>query len=203
MATPGVIQRLLDAGMQFTELSQSKAEKLVGDLVKTGAVRRKDVESTVHSLLDRSRSATEQLVATVQAEVGKQVSRFAERMDNAEDRIEELASKVIPGRGGKQAPAKRAATATKSVASKAVAATAPAKKSATRRSAATKTPAKKTPAVQQAPAKKTTAAKAPAKKTAAATAPAKKVAAKKAPAKRAAAKKAPAAAVGATAPAAG
>jgi polyhydroxyalkanoate synthesis regulator phasin len=87
MAIPGVIQRLLDAGMQFSELSQSKAEQLVRDLVKIGAVRRKDTEATVRALVDRGRSASEQLAATVQAEVGKQVSRFAERMDDVEDRV--------------------------------------------------------------------------------------------------------------------
>ena len=169
MATPGVIQRLLDAGMQFTELSQSKAEQLVRDLVKSGAVRRKDAKATVHSLLERGRTATEQLVATVQAEVSQQVSRFAERMDDAEDRIEELAKRVVPGRGAaKQAAAKQAA------AKKVAAAKVPAKKAA-RTVAGAATPVKQA-AAKRVAAAKATAAEVPAKKAAA-----KKAAAKKAP----------------------
>ena len=39
-----VLRRLLDTGMQYTEMSQKNAEKLVSDFVKAGQVRRKDAE---------------------------------------------------------------------------------------------------------------------------------------------------------------
>ena len=68
-----LLKRLLDAGMQFTEMSQEQAEKLVKEFVKTGQARRKDSEQMVQQLVDRGRSATEQIVSTVQAELSKQL----------------------------------------------------------------------------------------------------------------------------------
>jgi polyhydroxyalkanoate synthesis regulator phasin len=154
-----MIKRLLDAGMQFTEMSQSSADKLVRDLVHNGQLRRKDAEKTVQQLLERGRTTSEQLVATVQAEVNKQVARVTDRLDGIEHRLEELASKLGVGQPvAPAAPAKPDATEK-----------APAKKA----SAAKKAPAKKAPV-----AKASAAKKAPAKKAAAAT----KAPAKKAPA---------------------
>ena len=89
-----LLKRLLDAGMQFSEMSQSTAEKVVHDFVKTGAVRRKDAEKTVQMLVDRGRSSTEHLVATVQAEIANQLGRFASRIDDVESRLEEIAAKL-------------------------------------------------------------------------------------------------------------
>ncbi|HAP77707.1 MAG TPA: hypothetical protein DCR14_16705, partial [Acidimicrobiaceae bacterium] len=86
MAAHPLFKRLLDAGMQFTEMSQEQAEKLVKEFVKTGQARRKDSEAMVQQLVERGRSATEQLVATVQAELSKQLGRFADRLDDVEDR---------------------------------------------------------------------------------------------------------------------
>ena len=91
MPAQTIIRRLLDAGMQFSEMSQSTAEKLVSEFVKTGQLRRKEAEQTVQALVERGRSSTERLVATVQSEVGKQLGRFADRIDGIEDRIEDLA----------------------------------------------------------------------------------------------------------------
>lgn len=140
---PNMIKRLLDAGMQFTEMSQSSADKLVRDLVHNGQLRRKDAEKTVQQLLERGRTTSEQLVATVQAEVNKQVARVTDRLDGIEHRLEELASKLGVGQPvAPAAPAKPDATE-KAPAKKASAAKkAPAKKAA----AATKAPAKKAPA---------------------------------------------------------
>jgi polyhydroxyalkanoate synthesis regulator phasin len=138
-----MIKRLLDAGMQFTEMSQSSADKLVRDLVHNGQLRRKDAEKTVQQLLERGRTTSEQLVATVQAEVNKQVARVTDRLDGIEHRLEELASKLGVGQPvAPAAPAKPDATEKAPVAKASAAKKAPAKKAA----AATKAPAKKAPA---------------------------------------------------------
>ena len=117
-----MLKRLLDAGMQFSEMSQSAAEKLVAELTQTGQVRRKDAEQTVQQLVDRGRASTEQFMSAVQAEVSKQLGRFADRIDDVEDRIEDLADQF-----GVKAKSK-AATVSAPVAEKAPAKKAPAKK---------------------------------------------------------------------------
>ena len=104
-----LLKRLLDAGMQFTEMSQEQAEKLVKEFVKTGQARRKDSEEMVQQLVDRGRSATEQIVSTVQSELSKQLGKFAGRLDDIEDRVEDLAKRV--GLSAKKAaPVKKAAS---------------------------------------------------------------------------------------------
>ncbi|MEQ1703006.1 MAG: hypothetical protein ABMA25_23100, partial [Ilumatobacteraceae bacterium] len=137
-----LLKRLLDAGMQFTEMSQEQAEKLVKEFVKNGQARRKDSEHLVQQFVERGRSATEQIVSTVQAELTKQLGKFASRLDEIEGRVEELAQKV--GIASKPAVKKAAA----------------AKKAAPAPAAA--------PVKTAAPAKKAPATKAPAKKAAAA-----------------------------------
>jgi polyhydroxyalkanoate synthesis regulator phasin len=157
MPSNPVLKRFLDAGVQFTEMSQQTAEKLVSELVNAGQLRRKDAAETVQTLVDRGRASTEQLVTMIQSEVGKQLVRIADRIDDLEDMIEDLGEEL----GLRAKEAKEAAPAAPSA------------------------PAKKAPA-EKAPAKKAPAKKAPAKKAPAKKAPAKKAPAKKAPAKKAA-----------------
>ena len=150
-----LLKRMLDAGMQFTGTSQDQAEKLVKEFVKAGQARRKDTEDLVRQVVERGRTATEHLVATVQAEVNRQMNRVAGRLDELEGRVEEIAKKLgLPSKPAKKAAAK------------------PAVKKAPAKAAA---PAKKAPA-KNAPAKKAPAKKAPAKKAPAKKAPAKKAA---------------------------
>lgn len=85
---------MLDAGMQFTEMSQKQAEKLVKEFVKVGQARKKDSDEMVRQIVDRGRNLSEQMVATVQAELAKQMSKFAVRLDDVEGRVEALAAKV-------------------------------------------------------------------------------------------------------------
>ena len=117
-----LLKRMLDAGMQFTGTSQDQAEKLVKEFVKAGQARRKDTEDLVRQVVERGRTATEHVVATVQAEVNKQMSRVAGRLDEIEGRVEEIAKKLgLPSKPARKA----AAPAKKTAASKA-----PAKKAA-------------------------------------------------------------------------
>ena len=151
MTANTILKRLLDAGMQFTEMSQSSAEKLVNEFVKNGQLRRKDAEKTVQQLVERGRSSTEQLFSAVQTEVAKQLGLFADRIDDLEDRIEDLAELLGLAAKANQDASPSAPPVTASSVE------APAEKAAM---AAKKAPAKKAPA-KKAPAKKAPAKKAP------------------------------------------
>ena len=158
MSGTSLLKRMLDAGMQFTEMSQEQAEKLVKEFVKAGQARRKDSSELVQQLVDRGRTATEQWVSAAQSEIGKQLNRFAGRLDEVESRVEELAARIGLTSPVKKAPVKEAAPA----------AAAPAKEAPAKKAAPTKkAPAKKAPAKKAAPTKKAPAKKAPAKKAAA------------------------------------
>lgn len=94
MATNPLLQKMLDKGMQFTEMSQKQAEKLVKEFVKAGQARKKDSNEMVREIVDRGRNLSEQIVASVQAELAKQMGKFAGRLDDVEARVEALAAKV-------------------------------------------------------------------------------------------------------------
>ena len=159
MAPHDSLQRYIDAGIAFTNMTRKKAEELVSELVKNGDLQTDEARARVDELLERGRQGTEVIVSAVRSEVTRQLGTVG--IANLED----LAAQVAAMLG-------RSATA--------------AKKAPARKTPAKKTPAKKTPA-KKAPAKKTPAKKAPAKKTPAKKAAAKKTPAKKAPAKKAAA----------------
>jgi polyhydroxyalkanoate synthesis regulator phasin len=163
-----VLKRLLDTGMQYTEMSQKNAEKLVSDFVRAGQVRRKDAEKTVKQLVERGRTTTEHVVGLIQSEVSKQLGKFAQRLDDVEARVEDVASNF--GLGSKSAAKKAPAAVVRPAA-------APAKKAPAKKAAKKKAPAKKA-AIKRAPAK-----------TAAGPSGVARVAVKKAPAKKAPAKK--------------
>ncbi len=131
MAQSDVLKRYLDAGANFTQLTQKRAEAIVNDLVKAGEVQTNQASQAVQDLLDRSRKATESLVAQVRTEVRDQVKGLglATKADIA--RLERRIDAVGPK--AKKAPAKK-------------------------KSAAKKAPAKKKSAAKKAPAKKKSAA---------------------------------------------
>ena len=170
MSKKDAFRRYLDAGSTFTQITRTRAEELVQELVKSGALQRKEAKARVDELIERSRKSSEQLIQVVRDEVASQMSALG--ISSIEDLARQVASLLNRSTDLVRGQEKAAAT------------TAPAKKAPAKKAAATKAPAKK------AAAKKTAAKKAPAKKTAA-----KKTAAKKAPAKKAAATTAPTAAV--------
>ena len=132
------IQSVIDSGLQFTEMQRKEAEKLVKKLVKAGEVRSAEADKTVQSLIERGKQTSAQIAELIKSEITKQFGWLADRVDEVEDQLESLVSRVS-GRGG-EAPKP--------------AASAPAKKA----------PAARKTAVRKAPAKKATAKKAPAKK---------------------------------------
>ena len=164
------IQQLIDAGVEFTEVTRERADAFVKQLVDRGEVQRRDAERVVQELVDRGRETSERIAANVQREVAKQVASMSERFDELEKRFEALTEMLA-----ERVPSASALVVVRKTS---------AKKAAAKKAAAKKAPAKK------AAAKKAPAKKAAAKKTAAKKAPAKKRAAKKAPAKKSTAKKA-------------
>jgi len=159
MATNDSLQRYIDAGVAFTNMTRKKAEDLVSELVQNGDLQKGEARARVDELLERSRQGTEVIVTAVRSEVARQLEAVGITS------LEDLAKQVATVLGRSTAPAKKA----------------PAKKSAAKKSAAKKSAAKKS-AAKKAPAKKSAAKKAPAKKSAAKKAPAKKSAAPQAPA---------------------
>ena len=157
-------QRYLDAGVNFTQMTRARAEELVQDLVKSGAVQRKEAQAKVEELVERSRKSSESLLHVVRDEVTHQLQALGISS------VEDLATQVATVLGRSASSAKKAA----------------AKKAPAKKAPAKKAPAKKAPA-KKAPAKKAPAKKAPAKKTAAKKTAAKKTAAKKTAAKKTAA----------------
>jgi len=126
-------QRYLDAGIAFTQMTRSRAEELVQELVKSGEVQGKEARTKVEELIERSRKSSESLLSVVRDEVGNQLHSMG--VSNIEDLAKQVAS--LLGRSSKAA----SGAARKSAAKKA-----PAKKAAAKKAPAKKAPAKKAPA---------------------------------------------------------
>ena len=138
MATNDSLQRYIDAGIAFTQMTRKKAEELVTELVQSGDLQRGDAKARVDELLERSRQGTEVIMTTVRTEVTRQLGAVG--IANLEDLAQQVAA--LLGRSGSDA----------------------AKKTTAKKPTAKKTPAKKTPA-KKTTAKKPTAKKPTAKKT--------------------------------------
>jgi polyhydroxyalkanoate synthesis regulator phasin len=197
MAENDLLTRLLDAGMTFTALTQARAEELIRDLVRAGAVQAEHAQESVDELLARSRRNSERVLEAVRSEIDDQLGKLdlATRADlerlvhRFADVAATIVAQVAPDRArGASTTASSRASAPAAVTSSSK--TAPAKKTPATKTAAKKSTTKKT-AAKKTTAKKSTAKKSTAKKTATKKAPAEKTAAKKTSTK-AAAKKAPA-----------
>src|SRR6478672_906140 len=69
-----MLKRYLDAGMAFTQMTRSRAEGIVKDLVKAGELQQKQAQKQVDDLVERSRKNTEQLVELIRGEITSQLS---------------------------------------------------------------------------------------------------------------------------------
>ena len=148
------LQKYLDAGVAFTNLTRAKAEELVSELVQSGEFQTGDARARVDELLERSRKGREALVAQVRSEVARQLDSVG--ITNLEDLATQVAALI-----GRSADAGKAATSRS-------------KKAAPKKTAAKKATAAKKTTAKKATAKKATAKKATAKKATAKTAAAKK-----------------------------
>ena len=90
MSKRDAYQRYLDAGIAFTQMTRSRAEELVQELVKSGEVQRKEAQAKVEELIDRSRKSSESLLSVVRDEVGNQLHSLG--ISNIEDLAKQVAS---------------------------------------------------------------------------------------------------------------
>ncbi|MGK2947683.1 MAG: phasin family protein [Acidimicrobiales bacterium] len=159
MAQNDIIKRYIDATLEFTSLTQTRAENLVKDMVNAGEVQADQARDAVVDLLERSRKNSEKLLDTVRKEVRAQITSLGLATQADLDKIEARIAKALGSAkkaAAKKAPAKK--TAAKKATKKAPAKKAPAKKTAAKK-ATKKAPAKKAPAkkaTKKAPAKKAT-----------------------------------------------
>ena len=66
-------RRVLETGMQFTELRRSQARAIVSDLVAQGHLAREQMAAAVDEVLEMSRRRSEELRRVVQHEVQRQL----------------------------------------------------------------------------------------------------------------------------------
>ena len=168
MAQNDLLKRYIDAGVSFTALTQSRAERLVRELVKAGELQADQAREAVVDLVERSRKSSERLIELISAEVRSQITSLGLASQADLDRIERRVAKLMGKPGPKKpkapehAPAKKA-PAKKATAKKAAAKKAPAKKAAAKK-AAKKAAAKKAPAAPKAPEMKVAPAESPVEK---------------------------------------
>jgi polyhydroxyalkanoate synthesis regulator phasin len=100
-------KRVLEAGMQFTEMRRSQARAVAADLVETGHMAREQMAAGVDEIIEMSRNRAESLRKIVQAEVQRQLSTLglATKADLA--KLERKLTKAQ--REAKKAPSKKAA----------------------------------------------------------------------------------------------
>jgi polyhydroxyalkanoate synthesis regulator phasin len=140
-------KRVLETGIQFTELRRSQAHRLASDLVAQGQLARDQLGAAVDELIEMSRSRSEELRKVVSSEVQRQLGALGLATQNDLAALERRLT----------AAAKSAASAPKKAPK-----TAPAKKAPAKKAPAKKAPAKKK--TQAAKASTSAARKAPAKK---------------------------------------
>jgi polyhydroxyalkanoate synthesis regulator phasin len=143
------VQRLVDAGVEFTDMSRKQAESIVKSLVKAGEVRRADADKAVQTLLDRSRETSDRVADSVQQELSRQMTWLSERFDELEERLDDLVE-TVAARVRSEIEAAQASVP-------AAAKKAPAKKTAAKKTTTKKTPRKKAPATKKAAAPTTAA----------------------------------------------
>ncbi len=165
------LQKYLDAGIAFTNLTRARAEKLVSELAQSGEFRG-DARAKVDELIERSRKSQEALFDQVRHEVDRQLEHLG--ITNLEDLAKQVA--VVIGRtaeagraatggraAGKKGPTKKKAAAKKSPAKRSAAKKATAKKATAKKATPKKSPAKSSAATKAAKKKSATkAAKRPA-----------------------------------------
>lgn len=148
------LKPLLDAGVDLVQMSPSRAEAVVRELVRQGEVRRHEADALLTLLVQRGKGATGQMVDALRSEAGRQVERLIERVASLEQRVEALTT--LLGRSAGRSAGGSSPMTEPSAASP--------KKTVAKKAASKKPPAKKTPAKKAVSSKKPPAKKAPAKK---------------------------------------
>lgn len=103
------LKQYLDAGVEFTQLRRSQAQKIVRDLVKNGQLAQEKTQSYVDELLERSRKRTEALVEAVRAEVRGQFETLGIATKDDLERLERKLARASRASTTKKASEKAAA----------------------------------------------------------------------------------------------
>jgi polyhydroxyalkanoate synthesis regulator phasin len=150
MNSSDLFRQFLDAGMQFSQLTQRRAEAIVKDLVKTGEVQAEQAQATVAEFVERSRLNSEKFFEQVRAEIRQQlkVLGVATKADLA--KVEKRAAGAGASATSTASTAKKT-TAKKTTATKSTPKKSTAKKSTAKKSTAKRSTAKKTAATTKAP----------------------------------------------------
>ena len=106
-------KRYLDAGMEFTNLTRTRAEAIVKELIKSGEVQREERQQRIAELLERSRRNTEELVGTVRKELSQQLSSLGVATKADLKKLEAKVDALTKASGAAKPPAKKAAPAKK------------------------------------------------------------------------------------------
>ena len=112
-----LLKRYLDAGVAFTQMTRSRAEAIVKDLVKAGEVQTEQAQQTVQELVDRSRENTERLVEMMRKEVRSQVQSLGLATQADVARLERRIDGLRSGASAKKAPAKKSSAGNSAAAS--------------------------------------------------------------------------------------
>src|SRR5262245_18119135 len=143
MAQSELFKRYLDAGIQFSQMTQERAEAWVRDLVRPGEVHAEQTQALVNELVELSRRNTEKLVEQIRTEVRRQmdtaettrkdvVARMQSQIDELRRQMPGAAKRPTKKAAAKKPAAKKKAAAKKAAAKKKTAA----KKAAAKKSAA-------------------------------------------------------------------
>jgi len=136
MSQTDALKRYLEAGMAFTQLTRTRAEQVVKDLVAAGDLQRNQAKEAIDELIERSRKNTDVLAEQVRSEVDSQLSNMGLARKADVERLEAELERL------KGSGAKKSAEPTKAK----TPAGAPEKKLAKPAETAKKAPAKKAPA---------------------------------------------------------
>lgn len=107
------LKQYLDAGVEFTQLRRSQAQKIVRDLVKNGQLAQEKAQSYVDELLERSRKRTDALVEAVRAEVRGQFETLGIATKDDLERLERKLARANRASATKKASEKGAADTAK------------------------------------------------------------------------------------------
>lgn len=124
---------LLEAGMEFTALTRSEAQRRAKRLVREGQLAQERMQSFVDTLVRTSRTRADDLVDVVRKEIAQQVKVLGVATKRDLDRLERRVAKAeqTAARTARKAPKKAAAKANKKKATRKT----PAKKATAKRSA--------------------------------------------------------------------
>ena len=112
-----LLKRYLEAGMSFTQMTRSRAEGIVKDLVKAGELQREQTQERVDDLVERSRKNTEHLMSLIRREVSQQLSGMGLA---TKDDLARLEAKLSRGASGAAKAAGSSAKKTTATAKKAL-----------------------------------------------------------------------------------